>query len=79
VKTRPHAGGQTDHQKRQLGGHHPHCRRTVAEYVEHCHGEQNHQGLENRLLSDLPVVKMTSRVQRRPRLGGLLNFYERVA
>jgi transposase InsO family protein len=56
-----------------------HFRRAVAEYVEHYHGERNHQGLDNRLISGPPVIKMTSRVRRRPRLGGLLNFYERAA
>ena len=56
-----------------------HLRRAVAEYIEHYHGERNHQGLDNRLISGLPVIRMTSRVRRRPRLGGLLNFYERAA
>jgi transposase InsO family protein len=56
-----------------------HCRRAVAEYVEHYHGERNHQGLANRLISDPPVIQMTHRVRRRPRLGGLLNFYQRAA
>jgi putative transposase len=56
-----------------------HFRRALAEYVEHYHGERNHQGLDNRLISGPPVIEMTSRVRRRPRLGGLLNFYERAA
>ena len=56
-----------------------HFRRAVAEYVEHYHQERNHQGLDNRLIAGTPVIDMTSRVQRRPRLGGLLNFYERAA
>jgi len=56
-----------------------HFRRAVAEYVEHYHQERNHQGLDNRLIAGTPVIDITSRVQRRPRLGGLLNFYERVA
>jgi hypothetical protein len=56
-----------------------HFRRTVAEYVEHYYGERTHQGLDNRLISGPPVIQMTSRVRRRPRLGGLLNFYERAA
>ena len=54
-------------------------RRAVAEYVAHYHGERNHQGLDNRLISGPPGVRMTSRVRRHPRLGGLLNFYERAA
>jgi len=51
----------------------------VTEYVEHYHGERNHQGLENRLISGPPVIERTSRVRRRSRLGGLLNFYQRAA
>jgi putative transposase len=54
-----------------------HFWRAVAEYVKHYHGERIHQGLDNRLISRLPVINMTSRVRRRPRVGGLLNFYER--
>jgi putative transposase len=56
-----------------------HFRRAMAEYVEHYHGERNHQGLHNRLISAPPVIQMTNRVRRRPRLGGLLNFYQRAA
>ena len=48
-------------------------------YVEHYHGERNHQGLDNRLISGPPVIQTMSRVRRRPRLGGLLNFYQRAA
>jgi hypothetical protein len=51
----------------------------VAEYVEHYHGERNHQGLGNRLIAGAPVIDQTSRVRRHARLGGLLNFYERAA
>jgi hypothetical protein len=47
-----------------------HFRRAVAEYVKHYHGERNHQGLDNRLISGPPVINMTSRVRRRPRVGG---------
>jgi transposase InsO family protein len=56
-----------------------HFRRAVAEYVEHYHGERNHQGLDNRLITGPPIIQMANRVRRRPRLGGLLNFYERTA
>jgi hypothetical protein len=56
-----------------------HFRRAVAEYVEHYHGERNHQGLGNRLISGPRVITITNRVRRRLRLGGLLNFYERAA
>jgi putative transposase len=51
-----------------------HVRRAVAEYVEHYHGERNHQGLDNRLIAGPAVIDRTSRVRR------LLNFfYERAA
>jgi transposase InsO family protein len=55
-------------------------RRAVAEYVEHYHSERNHQGLENRLIR-LPtaVFATNGAVRRRPRLGGMLNFYYREA
>jgi len=56
-----------------------HFRRAMTEYFVHYHGERNHQGLDNRLLSGPLVIQMTKRVRRRPRLGGLLNFYVRAA
>ena len=56
-----------------------HFRYAVAEYVEHYHTERNHQGIDNRLISGPPVIPMTGRVPRCPRLGGLLNFYARAA
>lgn len=57
----------------------PHFRRAVAGYVEHYHRERNHQGFDNRLIEETPTSDRTGRVRRRQRLGGLLNFYERVA
>jgi putative transposase len=56
-----------------------HFRRAVAEFVQHYHYERNHQGLGNRLIAGSPVIDKAGRVRRRPRLGGLLNFYERAA
>jgi len=56
-----------------------HFRCAVAEYVEHYHRERNHQGLDNCLISGAPVFQMSSPVRRRPRLGELLNFYNRAA
>ena len=47
--------------------------------VDFYHQERNHQGLNNRLIAGTPTIEITSRVRRRPRLGGLLNFYERAA
>src|SRR5262245_10893125 len=48
-----------------------HSRGAVAEYVNHYHAERNHQGIGNRLISGPPPIKMTRRVRRRARLGGL--------
>jgi len=40
-----------------------HFRRAMAEHVEHYHGERNHQGLDNRLISGPSMIKVTSRVR----------------
>jgi hypothetical protein len=55
-------------------------RRAVGEYVQHYHEERNHQGLGNRLIQ-LPKPGTTHEgfIQRRARLGGVLNFYYREA
>ncbi len=57
-----------------------HLRRAVKEYTEHYHLERNHQGLNNALiikLADSP--DMNAVVERRKRLGGVLNYYYRRA
>jgi putative transposase len=54
-----------------------HLRRTIAEYVEHYHRERNHQGLGNALIDGITHRPTRTRIRRRPRLGGLLNYYER--
>ena len=56
-----------------------HLRRTIAEYVEHYHRERNHQGIENTLIEGAPATDPVGRIRRRPRLGGVLNYYERAA
>jgi transposase InsO family protein len=56
-----------------------HFRRAIAEYVDHYHRERNHQGLDNRLIAGTPVIDQAGRVRRRPRLGGLRNYYERAS
>ena len=56
-----------------------HFRGTMAEYLAHYHGERNHQGLCNELTADVRRRDPAGRVRRRPRLGGLLNYYERAA
>ena len=51
-------------------------RRAISEYIAHYHTERNHQGLENRLIRpDLGRVENDGIVHRRPRLGGMLNYY----
>ena len=57
-----------------------HLRRAIREYLVHYHGERNHQGLANVLLTGAPTPANTNAsVHRRERLGGLLNYYQRVA
>lgn len=59
-----------------------HLRVLVAEFVEHYNTERNHQGVGNRLIAPLclePDNDGAGAVQRRQRLGGLLNFYHRNA
>ena len=57
-----------------------HVRLLVGEYVDHDHRERNHQGLDNQLRPrPPPPVSLAGDVQRRERLGGLLNFYHREA
>jgi putative transposase len=56
----------------------PMLRRALRDYMEHYHGERNHQGLDNQLI--VPRPARCSKVQRidcRSRLGGMLRFYER--
>ena len=56
-------------------------KRAVAEFLEHYHAERNHQGKDNLLLfPDRPIaVRRTCKMQRKTRLGGLLNYYARAA
>jgi transposase InsO family protein len=57
-----------------------HLRRMITQFVEHYHWERNHQGLANELIEDVPAVEnYVGRIRRRPRLGGLLNYYCRAA
>ena len=57
-----------------------HVRLRVGEDVDHDHRERTHQGLDNQLLPrPPPPVSLAADVQRRERLGGLLNFYHREA
>jgi len=55
-------------------------RTAISEFLSHYHIERNHQGLENRLITPLETTMETvGTVQRRQRLGGLLNYYYREA
>jgi putative transposase len=56
-----------------------HFRRALTEFVYHYHHERNHQGLGNDLIHRVDRRRTEGRIRRRPRLGGLLNFYERAA
>ncbi len=56
-----------------------HFRRAVTEFVAHYHDERNHQGLRNELIVGAPTTGTVGRIRRRPRLGGLLNYYDRAA
>ena len=57
-----------------------HLRHAVKQYTEHYHVERNHQGLDNRLIEELPgVVDINSAIVRHERLGGVPNYYQRRA
>ena len=51
-------------------------RNAVRQYLEHYHGERNHQSLNNELIDpDDNVGRIAGKIQCRDRLGGLLNYY----
>lgn len=54
--------------------------RALTHYMAHYHEERNHRGLQNRSLKrfDHPI-HLGGRVERRKRLGGMLNFHCREA
>jgi putative transposase len=55
-------------------------RTALHNLVAHYHTERNHQGLANRIISPEPAHSgKTGPVKRRPRLGGMLNYYYRAA
>jgi transposase InsO family protein len=56
-------------------------RRATKEYIAHYHSERTHQGLDNRLISspDTDTPEQDGPVNRRERLGGMLNYYYRLA
>jgi transposase InsO family protein len=55
-------------------------RTAISNFVAYYHTERNHQGLANRLIRpEAGHLENAGAVQRRPRLGGLLNYYYRAA
>jgi putative transposase len=55
-------------------------RRALQGYVAHYHLERNHQGLDNELIMPRSgPQRRDGLITRRPRLGGILNYYERFA
>ena len=57
-----------------------HLRTAVRAYVAHYHLERNHQGLDNRLICEVPDSPCTEgSVLCRERFGGILRYYYREA
>ena len=55
-------------------------RRAIREFMDHYHLERNHQGLGNRLITPGAIpANSNGTIQRRQRLGGTLNYYQRAA
>jgi transposase InsO family protein len=55
-------------------------RTAIQGFVVHYHSERNHQGLANRIISpEAGHLGNEGEVQRRQRLGGMLNYYYRAA
>src|SRR5436305_7400850 len=55
-------------------------RKGIHEFVTHYHGEGNHQGLGDRLITpDECHADQRGAIRRRERLGGMLNYYYRAA
>jgi putative transposase len=53
--------------------------RALDEFVAHYHGERNHQGLGNELITPETRPLRGTQVRCRERLGGLLRYYHRAA
>ena len=55
-------------------------RKAIREFAAHYHLERNHQGLGNQLIvPETSLAKFHGAIQRRQRLGGMLNYYHRAA
>jgi len=51
----------------------------ISQFMAHYHAERNHQGLENQLLRPNPIIAPSRQVHQHQRLGGMLNYYHRIA
>ncbi len=56
-----------------------HLRRAVKAYIEHYHRERHHQSLGSAIITPGGQVRGDGPIQRRERLGGILNHYYREA
>ena len=54
-------------------------RTTLRAYLDHFHGERNHQDKDNLLLFPTEEIQAEGVVRYRERLGGLLKCYHRAA
>jgi hypothetical protein len=55
-------------------------RKAIREYLAHFHIERNQQGLGNRIIKpEREHLTAAGGIQRRARLGGMLNYYYRAA
>ena len=55
-------------------------RKAIHDFVLHYHHERNHQGLDIRLImQEESYASRTGAIQRHQRLGGMLNYYYRLA
>ena len=73
-----HGGIHLEHVMKPIGQ--GMLRRALHEYVTHYHLERNHQGLGNEMITPrFGSQRRDGPITRRPRLGGVLNYYERLA
>ena len=57
-----------------------HLQRSIDEYLQYYHRERNHQGLAGKIVDpDAEIGSPEGKLQRRERLGGMLNYYYREA
>lgn len=54
-------------------------RHAISQFMAHYHAERNHQGLANPLVRPAPLIAPSQPVRRHQRLGGMLNYYHRIA